>query len=430
MSDPGGGASSGWLQRGMLLKQQRRYAEAESYFRDALSQNPNDAFAFMQLAQCQLQLPNRARDALESIGRALAIEPNEAPHHAMRAFILCVLHRTAEALKSADAGIELDPSSSYCFTARAQALLELERWRDAEAAARQALALDADNSSAANQLAHALRLQNKMAENAGHIAGMLARDPEDASTHCSAGWAALQRGRHRVAEQHFLEALRLEPESEYARQGLLNSFRARSPFYRGYLAYCFWLQQIGRKMRIAFVVGVLVFVNFARVMFMGPLAPLATVAFVVYLLFVLWVWLARPAGNFILLFDRFARHALKRAEKIEAMLVGGALCVGLPLLVTGASLQSLGLSFPAISLIASAFPMSMTLTNPSKAGRIIFGGIGSFCMVTFIALLAAVFLPVSDAASQILLGMFSLSIFGAIATTWLGNVPALRRGSS
>ncbi len=66
MSEPGG-ASSGFVQRGMLLKQQRRYGEAESFFRDALSQNPRDSYALMQLASCQLHIPGRERDALQSI---------------------------------------------------------------------------------------------------------------------------------------------------------------------------------------------------------------------------------------------------------------------------------------------------------------------------------------------------------------------------
>ncbi len=290
---------------------------------------------------------------MQSIDRALAIEPNESGYHGMRAFILNALDRKADALKAADAGIELDPHSSFVFTARAQVLLHMEKWRDAEAAARQALALDADNSSAANQLAQALRLQNKMTENAGQIAGMLARDPEDASTHCSAGWAALQRGERRVAEQHFMEALRLDPESEYARQGLLNSFRARSPFYRAYLAYSFWMEKMGRRThgrdprpggRHQFFQCAFYRPDGARGHRSGRGA--------FYGLFVFWVWVARGVGNFILLFDRTARYALRRGEKIQAWLVGGAISVGVPLLLTGLAMDNMdALRMPAIALV-------------------------------------------------------------------------------
>src|SRR5580658_256855 len=126
---------------------------------------------------------------------------------------------------------------------------------------------------------------------------MLARDPQNASTHASAGWAALQRGERRVAEEHFLEALRLEPGSENARHGLLNSFRARSPFYRAYLAYCFWMQQLSRRTRWAVIIGLIVITNFSRELFTGSMAPVGYAVSVLYGLFVLWVWVAKGIGN-------------------------------------------------------------------------------------------------------------------------------------
>ena len=422
-----GSARSGLIQRGLLLQQQRRFTEAENVFRDILARNPNDAYALMQLASCQLHIPRRERDALQSINQAIALQPNEAVYHGMKAYILCTLHRPEEALISANAGLELDPSSCYVFTSRAQALLVMEKWSLAETAARQALALDADNANAANQLAHALRLQNKMDENATQIAGMLARDPEDARTHCSAGWSALQLGDRKTAEQHFLEALRLEPGYESARHGLLNSFRARSPLYRAYLAYCFRMQKVGRQARFAVIVGAVIAVNFFRALFTGPMAPVAFGIAVLYFLFVLWVWVAKGVGNFILLFDRFARHALLQSEKIEALFVGGGIGAGLILLGAGFAFRQEGLYMPAATLIASAFPLSMTFTNPSLPGRVIFGGIGAFCLVTCAALLCNNVFQLDSAMQGTLQSMLTFSIMGAVLSTWLGNVPELRR---
>lgn len=418
--------TSGNIQRGLILKEQRRYAEAEKFFRDALAQNPHDAFALMQLAACQLQMPDRAKDALVSIDRAIGIEPNEAVYHGMRAFILCTLDRASDALKSAQAGIELSPDSSFVFTAEAQALLSLEKWSEAETAAREALALDADNSTAANQLAQALRLQNKMAENAGQISGMLARNPEDSHTHCSAGWAALQRGDRRTAEDHFLEALRLDPDSENARDGLLNSFRARSPFYRAYLAYCFKMQQLSRRGRWAVIIGLYVGSRFARSLFTGPFAPLGIVISVLYLLLVLWVWIARPVGNFILLFDRFAKHALRRNEKTEAWFVGGGLSLGILMLIAGFALRQDGLFLPGVALIATAFPFSMTFTNDSKTGAVLFGAIGAACLLACLSLLLDV-VAKGIVPEDVTTFLFAGGVGGAVLSTWIGNVRFLRR---
>lgn len=423
--NPGEGSNSGYVQRGMLLREQRRYAEAEGFFRDALAQNPNDAFALMQLAGCQLQLPDRAKDALASIDRALAIEPNDAIYHGMRAYILCRLDHPADALQSARDGIAISPDSAFIFTAEAQAFLLMEKWAEAETAARQALSFDADNSTAANQLAQALRLQNKMAENAGQISGMLARDPEDAQTHCSAGWAALQRGERQVAETHFLEALRLDPDSENARNGLLNSFRARSPLYRAYLAYSFRMQRLSRGARWGVIVGLYIAMRFSREIFTGTLAPVGIAIGVLYALFVLWVWIAKGVGNFILMFDRVAKHALRRNEKIEACFVGGGITVGLLLLLIGFALQQESLFIPGVALVATAFPFSMTFTNSSKLGTYLFGAIGFTGLLAFVSLLLAAAIK-NDTLGDISLILFTIGAGGAVVSTWLGNIRKLR----
>ncbi|HYR59224.1 MAG TPA: tetratricopeptide repeat protein [Chthoniobacteraceae bacterium] len=406
--------------RGLQLKEIGRYADAENAFREALAQAPDDAFALHHLAACQFHQRDRHRDALATIHNAIAIEPNEVDHHILRAFILCVLERPKEALAASQAALQLAPNSDAAFTAEAQAHLQLSRWADAERAARQALALDADNSTAANQLAQALRLQNKMAENAGHLAGMLARDPEDPYTHANAGWAALQRGRHREAEVHFREALRLNPAFDSAREGLLNSFRARSPIYRAYLRYCFAMQRLSSGSRWAVIIGLYLAARFGSRMKGG----LGLAVMALYFLFVLWVWVARPFGNLMLLFDRFARHALRRNEKIEAAVVGGGLCAGILALGVGMALRS-DLLLPAgIGLIAMSFPLAMTFTNGSKIGSILFGTLGAVTLLATILCLVSVALPSLAALAE---NIFVVGCIGSLASTWLGNISALRR---
>jgi tetratricopeptide (TPR) repeat protein len=408
--------------RGLQLKDIGRYADAEKAFCEALAQEPNDAFALHHLAACQFHQANRHREALATIGNAIALQPNEVDHHILRAFILCVLDRGKEALAAAQTALQLAPTSDAAFTAEAQAHLLLSRWADAERAARQALALDADNSTAANQLAQALRLQNKMAENAGHLAGMLARDPEDPYTHANAGWSALQRGHHREAEMHFREALRLNPEFDSAREGLLNSFRARSPIYRGYLSYCFFMQRLSSGSRWAMIIGLYLAARFASRLKGG--VGLAIMA--IYFLFVLWVWVARPFGNLMLLFDRFARYALRRNEKVEAAVVGGGLCLGVLALGLGMALNSGPLLTTGIGLIAMSFPLSMTFTNDSRAGAILFGAVGAVTALGTTLCVVATMVPSIDALAG---NVFLAGCVGSLISTWLGNVPALRKSA-
>lgn len=407
--------------RGLQLKEIGRYGDAERAFREALAHEPNDAFALHHLAACQFHQADRHGEALQTINSAIAIAPNEADHHVLRAFILCVLDRAKEALDASRAALALEPASPAGFTAEAQAHLMLEHWPDAERTARMALALDADNTTAANQLAHALRLQNKMAENAGHLAGMLARDPEDPYTHANAGWSALQRGEHRIAETHFREALRHDPDFESAREGLMNSFRARSPIYRGYLKYCFAMQRLSAGSRWAVIIGLYVAARLASHLKGG--IGLAVIA--LYFVFCLWVWVAKPVGNLMLLFDRFARHALRRDEKTEAMVVGGGLCAGIAALTGGLSLNSALLIPLGIGLIAQSFPFAMTFTNPSRAGTWLFGSIGGFAALATLLSVLQPFTPVIPVA--VADNLFLAGCLACLASTWLGNIPSLRR---
>ncbi len=407
------------LLRGLQLKQLGRYADAESAFKEALAQDPNDAFALHQLAGCQWQIPGRHKDALQTIDQAIAVEPNESSHHVLRAFILCVLDRAQEALAAARTALGFDPNDSAAFAAEAQAHLQMEKWPLAEQSARQALALDADNSTAANQLAQALRLQNKLAENAAHLAGMLARDPEDAFTHANAGWAALQRGAHREAETHFREALRLDPDFEYARDGLLNSFRARSPIYRAYLKYCFAMQRLSQCARWAVVLGLYFAMQVAKHI------PGGFVFVAFYFLLVLWVWVARPVGNFLLLFDGFAKYALRPREKLEAAIVGSVLVLAPVAILASACLNLADQFLVGIGLIAAAFPLSLTFTNQSPVGRWLFGVIGLATLFGTLLVSLAVWWSLFPATGvQTFQG---IACIGCLTSTWLGNIPALHR---
>jgi Flp pilus assembly protein TadD len=415
------------LLRGLQLKELGRYTDAESAFKEALAQEPNDAFALHQLAGCQWQIPGRHKDALSSINQAIAVEPNEPEHHVLRGFILCVLDRPKEALAAARTALSLDPNDSSAFAAEAQAHLQSEQWALAETSARQALALDADNSAAANQLAQALRLQNKQAENAAHLAGMLARDPDDAFTHANAGWAALQRGQHREAETHFREALRLDPDFDYAREGLLNSFRARSPLYRAYLKYSFAMARLSSGARWAVILG-LYFGMQVATRFPGGIVFVA-----LYFMFVLWVWVARPVGNFLLLFDAFAKYALRPREKIEAAVVGGGLCLGVASVIVSFALRASSLEyvsgtalFVGLGCIASSFPLSMTFTNQSRAGVWIFGAIGGTTLLAMVVIVLALWLPAFPEQKGVT-EFFMWTCLTCLASTWLGNIPALNK---
>ena len=405
--------------RALQLKNLGRYSEAERAFQEALSLHPHDAFALHHLSACQFSQPTRHAEALDTIERAIRLDPNNPDHHILRSYILTISGRPQEGLISANSALTLDPQSPSAFTAQAQAYLQMENWPPAEISARLALALQPDHPIAANQLAQTLRLQNKLAENSTHLAGMLARDPQNAFTHANAGWSALQCGDHQTASTHFREALRLDPQMESARDGLLNSFRARSPLYRTFLRYCFFMQRLSSGARWAIILGLYFGVKCAH------LIPGGYALVALYLLFVLWVWVAKPIGNFFLLFDSFARHALRPEEKREALTIGASLGFGVLFLTIGFTIDHLLAELLGVAFLVSTFPLSMTFTNGSRLGASLFGSIATLPIIGVFLATSVMYLPkwTHPFASQ----LFPIGALACLLSTWLGTIPALRR---
>lgn len=413
--------SSPSAQRGLILIEQGRYPEAEKFLRESLAQEPNDSAVLYYLAVCELN-QGKPKEALETLDRALGLTPDAEHLHALRGLVLVKLKRAGEAKASIDEALRLDPDSDFAFVALASWHIEKNQWAEAETAARRALEINPENGVAANQLAHTLRLQNRLQESEDRTAYMLSQNPENADTHCAAGWTALQRGQVKKAEEHFLEALRLEAGNAAAREGLKEAFKARSPIYRAYLNYCFFMQRFTAGKQWLVVIGLIVAVKVAGAILPPPLAMLLIV---LYFLFVLWVHVARAVGNFQLTFDRLARHSLNLGEKLEAYFVGGGVMLGVLLALAGV-LIGWPISLTAgITLIAMGFPLAYTFTNRSAAGRAVFG-------------LTAIFVAVMGAANiaEIVLGrtlgpwvgaLTPLAGLAVIAVTWLCAIPALNR---
>lgn len=408
-------------QRGLILLEQKRYPEAEKYFRDALASEPNDPLALYYLAVCQAN-QDQEKAALETIDRALSLEPNDPDSHALKAFILVDLRRVKDALAASEEALRLDPDSDSALNARAVSLLANKEWATGEHAARKALEINPENHFAATQLAYALRMQNRLEESAEQTAYMLEQDPDNTSNHTTAGWLALQRGENKSAETHFLEALRLHPNNQGAREGLKEAFKARSFIYRRYLQYCFFMQRLTSGNQWLIFVGLILAVNILP-RFLPPL--LAQAVIVAYFLFVLWVHVARAVGNFQIQFDPVARHALSTGEKWEAWFVGGGVTLGLPFFIIGLIFGLPPLQISGGALMAAAFPLTYTFNNAVPLGRYVFGATGGFIYAVGLAKLLKYFgvaLQHSD-----LSGVSSIAWLAVIAVTWLCNVPSLNR---
>ena len=417
------------LSHGLLLQDQGRLEEAEACFYSVLAREPDNDFVYGRLALCQMSQPGKKRRALETVGEAIRLRADEPFYFSVKAIILGELHRGRESLEAAETAVRLNPEDTFALSAKANAYCAMDRWAEAEEWSRRALALDGDNAMAANILAHTLRLQGKREDNAEAVARLLAADPEDSFAHVNAGWSALQAKDQARAEGHFREALRLDPESDMAREGLLESFRARSWFYRAYLSYCFFMQRHTEGKQWLIFLGAFAVYQVSR-QYLATINPVYSgVLVAAWLGLVLWVWLAPGIGNFLILLDRSARLALKPAERHQGIAVGGVFALGS--LATAAGLVSA--YFPVllagVGMLATTIPASLTFGNASSRGRLVFGSITVllYLAVTTVVVLEWVRHPAPMHPVSSVLG--SCALLATVACTWLGNVRALRRSS-
>lgn len=418
------------LAHGLLLQEQGRLEAAEACFYSALSQEPENDFIYSRLALCQLSQEGKRKQALESIGEAIRLRADESYYHSVQSLILADLRKGKEALSAAETAIGFDPEDALALAAKANAYCNMERWAETEEWSRRALSADSDHSLAANLLTHALRLQGKAAENQHAVEQQLAADPENSFAHINAGWSALQRGDHKTAEGHFREALRLDPEAEMAREGLIESFKARSRFYRLYLSYCFFMQRFTGGRQWMIIIGFYVTYQVSRNLLERVSPIFGAILAILWLTLVMWIWLAPGIGNFLILMDRSARLALKSGEKWQGVAVGGGVFTGVALLAVSYGFDSTPVLLGGVGLLASTIPASLAFDNDSGTGRWVFGAItaGVYLLTAGVVTIEGLNQG-GEELHPLTLSLGLCGLVGAIACTWLGNIRSLRQGA-
>ncbi len=224
-------------------------------FRDAIGQDPENGDLFQLLASSQFHQVDGEQRAIQSIDQSIRLVPENAEAFALKAHILVALKKPADALKAADQAVGLDPYLSMAFTAKTLCLLSLSRWRDAEESARHALSLDPDDVIAANFLAQALRLQNKMRENAG--ADSLRVRRKDPRIRLLIQMLAGPLSRMVIASKPkaLFRGAAPRPERSQCPRRHAGSFQGSISFYRAYLSYCLYVQRLSERFQFAVIIG-------------------------------------------------------------------------------------------------------------------------------------------------------------------------------
>ncbi|MEM8678335.1 MAG: tetratricopeptide repeat protein [Planctomycetota bacterium] len=328
------------LQRALMLLQQSRLELAEQEIGQRLVEAPDDAMAHALLALCHSQA-EKHREASAEAEEAVRLGPDIPFVFFAHSVVLTGRNKNQQAKQAIQQAIELDPYIPLYFSQLAQVELNLSQPQAALKAAEEGLALEPDNVDCTNIRALALRQLGRQAEASSVVGAALERAPNDATTHANMGWSLLQERKPEKAMEHFRESLRLEPNFEWARRGIVEAMKARYFVYRWILAWFLWMNRLQQKARWTVIIGAyVVYRVLLSISRNNPqLAPWITPILVLYGVFVVTTWLATPLFNLVLRTNKFGRLALSKQEIRTSNWVGlcvlGCLALLIPFFVTG-----------------------------------------------------------------------------------------------
>lgn len=406
------------LNRALLLLEQSRYELAEQELWQTLAREPDDPLAHAVLGLCLAEREQFA-DATREAEQAVHLAPDVAYCHFVHAKVLHHRNHHDEARAAIEEAIRLDPEDADYRAQRSAIAYDRRDWQTALDAAEAGLASEPEHVGCSNLRAMALVKLGRRGEADRALNATLAKEPDNALSHANLGWSLLESGDSKRAMEHFREALRLDPELEWARLGIVESLKARHFIYALMLRYFLWMSRLSGGARWGIVLGAWFgFRIVSSISRSNPeLAPWLLPLIIAYLGFVFLSWTAAPLFNLLLRLNRFGRLALSREQIVASNWIGG--CVLVSLLAVGAFFATGG----AWSVVLA---IEAILLVPPLAGLFAtdFGWPRRTMLAATLALAAvgvAQLGMVVLATGEPELGLLSLYVLGAFAASILAN---------
>jgi len=423
------------LQRAVLLYQQSRHGMAEAELRQALAAEPHDAYAHSLLGLC-LAEQEKLEDATAEAQQGIHLCPDSPFAHYAHARVLLSRHRLPEAREAIEEAIRLDSADADYFAVLAGIHVQEHRWREALQAAHQGLQFDPSHIGCTNLSAMALVKLGRKAEAGATIDVALSKNPENALTHANMGWTLLEKGEPKKALEHFREALRLDPENEWARHGIVESLKARHFIYAIILKYFLWMSRFGTRGQWAIILG-----GYFGNRLLGTLAeanpkwaPWILPVRVLYVSFALMTWLAYPFFNLLLRLNRFGRLVLTREQTVASNWFG--LCLLLALLgLAGCCVAGFGSWWLVLAVVFGFLLLPVSAIFKCEEGwpRRTMAGLTIAVALLGLASLGAFATaeyspkPKAKAALAIAENCFEFFLLGAVGSTWAANLLGSQR---
>ena len=336
------------IQRALLLIEQKNFQRAETELKGAIAEDINNEEALVLLGLCKYQ-NNQPKEALPVINQAISLNPVNDFALYILAGVYLALDKKDSALMKVEEAIRINPYQADYFGLRGKIHLMRKEFKEARKFAEEGLQLEAENLSCLNVRSTALAKTGDKEEAFRTIETALEQDPDNAHTHSNHGFILLEKREYNKALLHFREALKLNPNSTYAKAGLIEALKAQSPVYSLFLQYSFWIGNLKGKKQWVMIIGFYFLFNFLKRIAINNealqpfLIPLLTIMFV----FAFSSWFISPLHNLFLFLNPYGKFALSTQEKVVARIVGALL--SLAVIITG-----LYVFFPHDSLLGLA----------------------------------------------------------------------------
>lgn len=314
-------------QRAVLLMQQERYEQAISTLQLALADHPDSGLVHATIASCLVQL-NRIPEAQSAAEQGVGLAPYLAFAHRILSRVQIEQKRYADAEASIQEAIQIDQNDPANWSTLGEVYFRQEKLEKALHATEQGLAVDPEHGTCQHLRSLILVRLGRHNEASATTEAAVARNPLDPRAHANRGWALMHAGKPRESMTYFREALRLDPEYDWARAGIVEALKARNFIYRWMLAYFLWMSRLPSQTRIGVIIGGYIGIQLLRgFAAQNPwIAPYLLPLFAVYGIFAIMTWLSVPLFNLLLRLDPFGRYALSSDQIL------GANCLGLVLL--------------------------------------------------------------------------------------------------
>lgn len=400
-----------FVERARILINLKRKKEAIKELHEALVYEPENLYVLLMLCGCYYDLGNN-KESLALAEKIIGLNPSSDLGFYYLAINYGAIDNYPLAFKNIDIAININPWDADYFAYKAALYIDEKEWEKALAVTDEALAIYPENTQALNHRITALTKLNRKAEILTHVDEVLAADPDNAYSHSTIGWSKLETKEYKEAQKHFAEALRLDPNSNNARVGMVNAIKGSNFLYSLVLRYSFWINNHKGNFSWGVGIGIFVFSQFLKLL--TGISPIFLLLFLVFFFLIYLSWIINPISNLILKFDSFGKYLLTKDEGKAVNIVSAGLVLGILFGATGAFIQSTFLFYLSFLSFTLIIPFSNYYDSEEheKTPRFLY-----YCYI--LTALAAISIVLFYIDYNISFGFGIAYLIGVVAYTWV-----------